>query len=83
MIFTDSKGRIYIQTNLAKGDTITEKEVDIFSMDGIYLYKTKLPLHTYVIKNGFLYARVLDEDIGTERIVRYSIKNWEQIQTGI
>ena len=83
MIFTDSKGRIYIQTNLARGDTITEKEVDIFSMDGIYLYKTKLPLHTYVIKNGFLYALVLDEDIGTERIVRYRIKNWKQIQTGI
>ena len=32
-----------------------EKEVDIFSQEGYYLYRTVLPPNTTVIKDGYLY----------------------------
>jgi hypothetical protein len=41
---------------------------------------TKLPPYTYVIKDGFLYAYVVDEEEGMEYVKRYKIKNWEQIK---
>jgi hypothetical protein len=59
---------------------VTEKKVDIFSKDGYYLYKTTLPKHTHVIKNGYLYAREVEDD---ELVKRYKIKNWNQIKEGI
>jgi hypothetical protein len=88
-IFSDTKGRIYVQRNKTQEgirgygpiDT-AEKEIDIFSPDGYYLYRTSLPPNTSIIKNGFLYTRELDEDEGMEYVKRYKIKNWEQIKEG-
>jgi len=81
LIFTDSEGRIYIQTNKTwLEEDVTEKEVDIFSKDGYYLYKTTLPKHTHVIKNGYLYSREVEDD---ELVKRFRIKNWDQIKEGI
>ena len=81
LIFTDSEGRIYVQTNKTwLEEDVTKKEVDIFSKDGYYLYKTALPKHTYVIKNGYLYAREVEDD---ELVKRFKIKNWDQIEEGI
>jgi hypothetical protein len=83
-ILTDCKGRIYIQTNNTKGKAQhTEKEAEIFNKAGYYLYKTTLPRNTYVIKNGFLYAHIIDEDKGMELVKRFRIKNWKQIKEGI
>ncbi len=84
LIFTDSKERIYVQTNKTWGeDEVKEKKVDIFSKNGYYLYKTSLPKQTYVIKNGFVYAHIIDEDEGLEMVKRFKIKNWDQIKEGI
>jgi len=88
LILTDSKGRIYVQRNFTKTGKSTvqdniDKEVDIFSKDGYYLYKTKLPPNSCVIKDGFLYAYKVDEEAGLESVKRYKIKNWEQIKAGI
>lgn len=81
LIFTDSEGRIYVQTNKTwLEEDVTEKEVDIFSKDGYYLYKTTLPKHTRVIKNGYLYALEVEDD---ELVKRYRIKNWDKIKEGI
>ena len=87
LIFTDSKGRIYVQTNKSVEGVRgygpldkTAKEVDIFSQDGHYLYKTTLPPNTSVIKDGFLYSSDLNEEEGIEYIKRYKIKNWDQIK---
>lgn len=81
LIFTDSEGRIYVQINKTwLEEDVTEKEVDIFSKDGYYLYKTTLPKHTYVIKNGYLYALEVEDD---ELVKRFRIKNWDQIKKGI
>lgn len=87
LILTDSKGRIYVETNKAEDgirgygpiDT-TPKEVDIFSSDGYYLYKAILPSNTTVIKNGYLYTFDFDEETVVESIRRFKIKNWDQIK---
>ncbi len=81
-VFSDSQGRIYVQTN-RQGREAAEKEIDLFSRDGYFLYKTKLPAYTHVIKNGFLYAYVVDEEDAMEYVKRYKIKNWEQIKEGV
>lgn len=81
LIFTDTEGRIYVQTNKTwNEDNVKEKHIDIFNKDGYYLYRTTLPKHTYVIKNGYLYAIEVSDD---EIIKRYKIKNWDQIITEI
>ncbi len=80
-IFSDNKGRIYVQTNKTwREEDVKLKEVDIFSKDGYFLYKTTLPRDTYVIKNGYLYAlEVRDNEI----VKRFKIKNWNRIKEGI
>jgi hypothetical protein len=89
-VFTDSKGRIYVQTNKAE-DGIrgygpidrAEKEVDIFSPEGYYLYRAVLPPNTKVIKDGYLYSFDLNEEEAIEYIKRFKIKNWNLLKEGI
>jgi len=79
-ILTDSEGRIYVQTNKTwNEEKVIEKDVDIFSSNGIYLYKSKLPRNTFVIKDGYLYTLEVDD---AELIKRYRINNWDQIRIG-
>jgi len=80
LILSDSKGRIYVQTNKTWNEEAEEKEIDIFSKDGIYMYKTTLPKNTYLIRDGFLYALEVKKD---ELIKRYKIKNWSEIKSEI
>ncbi len=83
-IFTDSYGRIYVQKNRTHGlDFKINREVDIFSKDGYYLYKSTIPRGTYIIKDGYIYVYVMDENKGDEIVKRYQIKNWDQIKEGI
>jgi hypothetical protein len=81
LIIADDRGRIYVQTNKTwDEEDVKIKEMDIFSKDGYYLYKTTLPRNTYVIKNGYLYAlEVRDNEV----VKRFKIKNWDQIKEGI
>jgi hypothetical protein len=74
---SDDEGRLYVVRFL----TILEKDrttrdVDVFSRDGIYLYRTTWPFLPQVIKGGFLYEVRQDENAGLTRIVRHRIKNW-------
>jgi len=83
-IFTDSSGRIYVQKNRTSGlDFKINREVDIFSKDGYYLYKSTIPRGAYIIKDGYIYVYVMDENRGDELVKRYKIKNWDQIKEGI
>jgi len=78
-----------IQKNVWKGEIgygpldIMDKDVDIFSQDGYFLYRTNLPPNTSVIKDGFLYTREVNEDEGMEYVKRYKIKNWDLIKERI
>lgn len=80
-IFTDDLGRIYVQRNKtwAEEENI-QKEIDVFSKEGIFLYKTKLPKHTFIIRNGYAYTLEAEEE---ELIKRYKIKNWSTIKSGL
>ena len=82
-IFTDNKGRIYVQTNKTQGQSISvDMQVDIFSKEGYYLHTTTLPYHLHIIKNGYFYTYFVNEDTGEELVKRFRIKNWEQIKEG-
>lgn len=73
-IFVDNLGRIYVQRNKTWGEEGNiQKEVDVFSKDGIFLYKTKLPKNTYLIRNGYVYTLEADDE---ETIKQYKIMNW-------
>lgn len=89
-ILVDSAGRIYVQRNYddygipgyGSVEKLNEK-VDVFSKEGYFLFETTLPPNTFVIRNEYLYSYEVDEDEGTECIIRYKIKNWDQIKIGI
>jgi len=48
----DNKLRLYVRWLKSVLDKSDEIEFDIFSKEGIYLYKTKLPFTPRIIKNG-------------------------------
>ncbi len=80
-LITDSKSRIYVQRNRTRGEEFkVNREVDIFSKDGYFLYKSTIPRGTYIIKDGFFYAYMIDEDSGEEFVKRFRIKNWDRIK---
>ncbi|HUU38419.1 MAG TPA: hypothetical protein VMW46_09490 [Candidatus Desulfaltia sp.] len=53
--------------------------VDVFSKDGVYLYKMTWPFIPAAIKHGCLYEARTDEETGEVRVVRHRIKNWSQM----
>jgi hypothetical protein len=44
---------------------------------------TVCPLTPYVIKDGFFYTRIVNEDTGEVFVKRFRIKNWDTIKEGI
>ena len=82
-IFTDCRGRIYVRRNPRKREGTGEIVYDIFSKEGYYLYRATIPSSSYIIKNGYLYTRIVNEDTGEELVKRYKIENWDQIKEGI
>jgi WD40 repeat protein len=79
-LFTDSEGRIYVLRKLSSRNQSEQEEFDIFSKDGFYLYKTTLPDKTYIIKDGYLYAKNAKENSAREVVKRFKIINWEKIK---
>ena len=82
-IFTDCRGRIYVRRNPRERAGNGERVYDIFSKEGYYLYRATVPSSSYIIRNGYLYTRIVNEDTGEELVKRYKIKNWEEIKEGI
>jgi len=79
-IATDDTGRIYVRKQKSVLDESEEDEMDIFSTDGYYLYTTRLTLSRGLIKGGFLYDTSYSEETGEYKVIRYRIKNWDQIK---
>ena len=81
----DDRGRLYVVRLVS----ILEKEgpypIDVFSKDGIYLYRMSWPFIPAAIERGAMYRVLTDEDTGECFIVRYKIKNWadDEIRHGI
>ncbi len=82
-IFTDCRGRIYVRQNTRKRGENVERVYDIFSKEGYYLYRATIPSRPYIIRNGYLYTCIVNEDTGEELVKRYKIRNWDQIKEGI
>jgi hypothetical protein len=80
-IMKDDKDRIYVEKFSFSFDRSDSTYFDIFSKDGYYLYKAKIPIrYPQVIKNGCAYSTENDIETGYAKIKRYKIKNWEQIK---
>lgn len=82
-IHSDDMDRIYVQRNMGRRFHPGEKELDIFSIDGYYLYKTTIPYTPLTIKNGYIYSFTVNEETGDTSVHRFKIKNWDQIKTSI
>ncbi len=82
-ISVDDKGRIYARKIRSVLDEKEIHDFDIFSADGYYLYETEIDFRPYLIKNGFIYQMKSDEEAGTVRLIRYRVKNWDEIKNTI
>jgi len=83
-IIKDDKDRIYVEKFEFIFNRSDIADFDIFSKDGYYLYKAKLPVqYPSVIKNGSIYKTEYDQETGYAKIKRYKIKNWEKIKEGL
>jgi hypothetical protein len=78
----DDAWRLYV----VRLNSILEKDapstVDVFSKDGIYLYRMTRPFVPAAIKHGCLYEVRSDKETGEVKVVRHRIKNWSQMATG-
>lgn len=74
---SDDGGRLYVVRfqSILERDNPTRR-VDVFSKDGLYLYKMTWNFLPQEIKNGFFYETRHDGEIGLTRIIRHRIKNW-------
>jgi len=79
----DGQGRIYVRRIRSVFDEKETHEFDIFSPEGYYLYKTEIDFTPSLIENGFVYRIKSDEDSGTVKIIRYRVKNWNQMKATI
>ncbi len=79
---SDDAGRLFV----IRSGSILEKDaptpVDIFSKDGIYLYRTTWKPAPAAIKNGAFYEMREDKDTGEYTVVRSKIKNWAAMKSG-
>ena len=82
-IIKDDKDRIYVERFQFLFDRSDIANFDIFSKDGYYLYKAKIPVQYPLIRHGYIYKIEYDQDTGYAKIKRYKIKNWEQIKEGV
>jgi len=82
-ILADDAGRIYVTKRSSVLDQSKVQEFDLFSKDAIFLYKAKLPFIPEIIKSGSMYEIRKNEETGDIKIVRYKVKNWDQIKDGI
>jgi hypothetical protein len=81
-LLNDDEGRLYVirfKPITAKDDP--SGDIDVFSRDGIYLYRMTWAFMPHVIKGGFFYEFSQDEDKGLTRIIRRRIANWSGFET--
>ena len=73
---TDNLRRIYAVRTKSVLDDSPAIMLDVFSADGYYLYRTRLPFRPVVIKNGLIFEIRRDEE-GETTVIKHRVKNWE------
>jgi hypothetical protein len=83
-LFADEEGNVYVFVFRMPDSRTKERslEFDFFNNQGYYLYKVRMALLPRVIKAGYVYRDVWNEEREFFRVKRYKIKNWDQIKTG-
>jgi len=80
--YNDDAGRLYVIRHRSILEKEAPQDVDVFSKDGVYLYKMTWTSIPAAILNGAFYELREDKDTGEYTIVRSRIKNWERMKTG-
>jgi hypothetical protein len=80
---SDGAGRIYVMKRKSILDKSPEMRYDIFCADGYYLYKMRLGFRPIFMKVGYIYEVRENKETGDVKIIRYKVKNWDQIKAGI
>jgi hypothetical protein len=75
-LLSDNLGRIYALEIQPVLEPASPFRADVFSRDGILLYRLSIPVKPYLIKSGYLYEVHEDKDTNEFQIIRYRIKNW-------
>jgi len=79
-IILDNEGRIYVKRfRLFKPEDRSEV-YDLYSEEGYFIYRIKIPLSPSIIREGCIYRIDRDQDTGFIKVKRYKIKNWDQIK---
>jgi len=76
----DDSGRILIMLSGSVLQREAPVSIDVFSPDGIYLYRTQLPFSPNYFRGGSVYDFFTSDETGETVINRYRIKNWDQIR---
>jgi hypothetical protein len=79
-ILADDLGRIYVAKRPSVLDTSKNQEFDIFSKEGVFLYKLTLPFMPEAIRGGSIYEIRRDAE-GETRIIRHKVMNWAEMKT--
>jgi hypothetical protein len=80
-LMADDAGRIYV----FRSKSILEKDVpirvDVFSREGIYLYRMTWASWPAAIRNGFFYEVREDPETSEYLVIRQKITNWEAMKS--
>jgi hypothetical protein len=82
-IMNDDAGRLYVVKATSILDKDAPRPIDVFSKDGIFLYRMTWNFVPAAIKNGFFYEVHTDKETGEITIVRHKIKNWDAVKGGL
>ena len=67
-IIKDDKDRIYVEKFKFLFNRTDIADFDIFSKDGYYLYKAKIPVQNPLIRHGYIYNTEVDQGTGYYKI---------------
>jgi len=80
-LMADNAGRLYV----IRFKSILEKDasirVDVFSREGIYLYRMTWTSRPDAIRSGFLYEVLEDPETSEYLVIRQKIINWEAMKS--
>ena len=82
-IIVDDEDRIYVRRVKSILNPDSDVEFNILNSEGYYIFDLYLPFTPQLIRHGHLYHININETTGEETVIRYKIKNWDQLKTGI
>ncbi|MCJ7680165.1 MAG: 6-bladed beta-propeller [Candidatus Aminicenantes bacterium] len=77
-LVSDDEGRIYVQRTSKAEAAVNGYVFDVLDREGIFIYTVQMDYYPYLIEEGCLYTVIVDDETGTESVVRFRIKNWDR-----